>query len=125
MYNIIPMQSDSEERQYAEQLGTQMRKGLLVYCVLLLCNQGKPYNTSEIIRALQASSLEVVGGTVYPLLNRLGKDGLLSYEWQESGQGPPRKYYRMTEKGFRVLTYLQTITDQLQATITHIERKHI
>jgi PadR family transcriptional regulator PadR len=118
------MENSIDEKQYAEQLGTQMRKGLLVYCVLLLCSQGKTHNTSEIIRDLQATSLDVVGGTIYPLLNRLGKDGLLSYEWQESAQGPPRKYYQMTDKGYRVLDELQAITNQLQTTITNIERQH-
>jgi len=112
------------EKQYAEQLGTQMRKGLLVYCVLLLCSRGGSHNTSQIIRDLRATSLDVVGGTIYPLLSRLGKDGLLSYEWQESTQGPPRKFYRMTDKGHRVLEELQTITNQLQTTITNIERQH-
>lgn len=117
------MDSTLDEQQYAEQLGTQMRKGLLVYCALLLCSQGEIHNTSEIIRKLQATSLNVVGGTIYPLLNRLAKDGLLAYEWQESAQGPPRKYYRMTDKGHRVLTQLQIITGQLQTTITNIERQ--
>lgn len=99
-----------------------MRKGLLVYCVLVLCSTGRPYNTSEIIRALQGASLEVVAGTIYPLLNRLSKDGLLSYDWQESTQGPPRKYYRMSDKGHEVFRHLQLITGQLQRTINVIER---
>jgi PadR family transcriptional regulator, regulatory protein PadR len=110
------------EEQYAEQLGTQMRKGLLVYCALVLCSKGGPYNTSEIIRKLQGTSLDVVGGTIYPLLNRLCKDGLLSHEWHESSQGPPRKYYQMSDKGRSVLRHLERITSQLQKTINDIER---
>src|SRR5476651_503742 len=77
---------------------TQMRKGMLVYCVLLLLKDGKVY-TSEIIRALRATELIVVEGTLYHLLNRLAKDKLLAYEWQESEQGPPRKYYWLTDEG--------------------------
>jgi PadR family transcriptional regulator PadR len=117
------MDSQFDDEQYAEQLGTQMRKGLLVYCVLVLCGKGGPYNTSEIIRKLRGTSLDVVGGTIYPLLNRLCKDGLLMHEWQESSQGPPRKYYRMSEKGYGVLTQLRRITGQLQKTINDIERE--
>lgn len=113
----------SIEEQYAEQLGTQMRKGLLVYCVLVLCSKGGPYNTSEIIRKLRSTSLDVVGGTLYPLLNRLCHDKLLLHEWRESSQGPPRKYYRMSDKGHEVLHHLQRITGQLQKTINDIEKE--
>src|ERR1700759_3208086 len=81
---------------------TQMRKGMLVYCVLLLLKDGKIY-TSEIIGALRRAELIVVEGTLYPLLNRLAKDGLLAYEWQESEQGPPRKYYWLTDEGSELL----------------------
>ena len=67
-----------------------------------LLKDGKIY-TSEIIRALHSAELIVVEGTLYPLLNRLAKDGLLAYEWQESEQGPPRKYYWLTDDGKALL----------------------
>ena len=117
------MSNQFDAAQYAEQLGTQMRKGLLVYCVLVICSKGGPYNTSEIIRTLQGTSLDVVGGTIYPLLNRLCKDGLLLHEWRESSQGPPRKYYRMSEQGHGAIDQLRRITGQLQKTINDIERE--
>src|SRR3984957_18029475 len=84
---------------------TQMRKGMLVYCVLLLLKDGKVY-TSEIIRSLRKAELIVVEGTLYPLLNRLAKDKLVTYEWQESEQGPPRKYYWLTDEGKTMLEAL-------------------
>jgi PadR family transcriptional regulator PadR len=82
---------------YADNLSTQLRKGLLSYCVLLICR--KTVYTSEIIKELKTSEVVVAEGTIYPLLARLQKDGLLSHKWQESEQGPPRKYYEITEYG--------------------------
>ncbi len=100
---------------------TQMRKGMLVYCVLLLLKDGKVY-TSEIIRALRQAELIVVEGTLYPLLNRLAKESLLAYEWQESEQGPPRKYYWLTDDGQRLLDELKTTYHKLHASITTLEK---
>lgn len=98
-----------------------MRKGMLVYCVLLLCQNGKIY-TSELIRALHAAELIVVEGTLYPLLNRLAKDGLLAYEWQESEQGPPRKYYWLTSDGHSLLAALKTTYHHLHRSINTLEK---
>lgn len=100
---------------------TQMRKGMLVYCVLLLCKNGKIY-TSELIRALRGAELIVVEGTLYPLLNRLAKDRLLAYEWQESEQGPPRKYYWLTDEGRELLKELAGAYHKLHASITALEK---
>ena len=102
---------------------TQMRKGMLVYCVLLLLKDGKVY-TSEIIRALHSAELIVVEGTLYPLLNRLAKDKLLGYEWQESEQGPPRKYYWLTDDGKRLLQNLGTAYRRLHASVATLEKEH-
>jgi PadR family transcriptional regulator PadR len=98
-----------------------MRKGMLVYCVLLLCQDGKVY-TSELIRSLRQAELIVVEGTLYPLLNRLAKDGLLAYEWQESEQGPPRKYYWLTEDGQKLLGKLRATYHKLHSSITSLEK---
>ena len=100
---------------------TQMRKGVLVYCVLLLLKDSRVY-TSEIIRSLHEAELIVVEGTLYPLLNRLAKDNILAYEWQESEQGPPRKYYWLTEDGKTLLTDLHTSYHRLHASITRLEK---
>lgn len=100
---------------------TQMRKGMLVYCVLLLLKDGKVY-TSEIIRALREAELIVVEGTLYPLLSRLAKEKLLAYEWQESEQGPPRKYYWLTEDGKKLLEDLKATYNRLHASIKALEK---
>lgn len=92
--------------EYAKSLATQLRKGFLAYCVLRVCSRAAMY-TSDIIKHLQAAEMVVVEGTIYPLLNRLQKDGLLQHEWQESEQGPPRKYYRVTEYGADVMAYME------------------
>lgn len=94
-------QKDTSSEQYAEQLARQLRKGFLAYCVLKVCSQ-EPKYTSDIIARLRDAELVVVEGTIYPLLSRLQKDGLLTHEWQESEQGPPRKYYKTTEFGDEV-----------------------
>src|SRR5665213_1345702 len=99
----------------------QMRKGVLTYCVLLLLKDGKIY-TSEIIRALRQAELIVVEGTLYPLLSRLAKDELLAYEWQESEQGPPRKYYWLTDEGKKMLSDLRTNYHKLNASIKKLEK---
>lgn len=100
-----------ESEKYAEQLATQLRKGFLAYCVLKVC-ANEPKYTSDIIRRLSEAELVVVEGTIYPLLSRLQKDGLLAHEWQESEQGPPRKYYRLTDFGQEVTEHItKKITD--------------
>lgn len=103
------------------QAETQMRKGMLVYCVLLLCKNGKVYS-SEIIRELRAAELIVVEGTLYPLLNRLARDRLLGYEWQESEQGPPRKYYWLTDAGRELLAGLEFTYKRLHTTVNKLEK---
>lgn len=101
---------------YAEQLAVQLRKGFLVYCVLKICSD-KPMYTSDIIRCLSETELVVVEGTIYPLLSRLQKDGLLQHEWHESEHGPPRKYYKITKVGTEVMTYMSTKIDALNRTL--------
>src|SRR5690606_35688676 len=100
---------------YAEQLATQLRKGFLAYCALKVCS-GKAMYTSDIIRRLSDAELVVVEGTIYPLLSRLQKDGLLAHEWQESEQGPPRKYYKVTSFGTEVLVHVTKKITTLNAT---------
>ena len=100
---------------------TQMRKGVLTYCILLLLHGRKVY-TSEIIHSLREAELIVVEGTLYPLLNRLAKDKLLAYEWQESEQGPPRKYYWLTDKGTQLLTQLKKSYRRLHVSISVLEK---
>lgn len=109
-------EQSSKSEAYAEQLATQLRKGFLAYCVLKVCSH-KPKYTSDIITQLRDAQLVVVEGTIYPLLSRLQKDGLLSHEWQESDQGPPRKYYKTTDYGNEVVKAVAKKINNLTATL--------
>jgi PadR family transcriptional regulator PadR len=109
-------QKDVSSENYAEQLAVQLRKGFLAYCVLRVCADEAVY-TSDIIRRLSQAELVVVEGTIYPLLSRLQKDGLLRHEWQESEQGPPRKYYKATVFGEEVIGHTAKKIATLNATL--------
>lgn len=91
---------------------TQMRRGVLEYSILLILNKGDEY-ASSIIQKLQDVDIIVAEGTTYPLLARLKNLGMLSYRWEESLQGPPRKYYMITELGKRQLAELDAAWDSL------------
>ena len=81
-----------------ENAKAQMRKGVLELCILAILKNGDAY-TSEILSGLKSVEMIVVEGTIYPLLTRLKNAGLLTYRWEESTSGPPRKYYVLTENG--------------------------
>ena len=80
----------------------QMRKGVLEYCVLAIIARDEIY-ASDIITEMKEAKLIIVEGTLYPLLTRLKNSGLLAYKWVESKEGPPRKYYTITEDGTEFL----------------------
>ena len=101
---------------YAEQLAIQLRKGFLAFCVLKACSRNAKY-TSDIIEQLRTAELVVVEGTIYPLLSRLQKDGLLTHIWRESEQGPPRKYYQITDYGREVVELVGKKITALNATL--------
>ena len=88
-----------------ENIKSQMRKGVLEYCILSIINRQEVY-TSDILEALRQANLLVVEGTLYPLLSRLKNNGLLKYRWQESTDGPPRKYFTLTDEGVQLLEAL-------------------
>jgi len=95
-----------------ENTQTQMRKGILEYCILAIISRGEIY-ASDIIAELKAAKLLVVEGTLYPLLTRLKNNGLLSYNWVESTSGPPRKYYQLTPDGVVLLKQLDKTWQEL------------
>lgn len=101
---------------YANHLSVQLRKGFLAYCVLKVCSHTSQY-TSDIISRLRLAEMVVVEGTIYPLLSRLQKDGLLTHEWRESEQGPPRKYYSTTSYGREVMVKVAVKVSELNATL--------
>lgn len=84
-----------------------MRKGILEYCILQIISRGEVY-ASDLLRELTDAKIMVVEGTLYPLLTRLRKAGLVEYKWVESSSGPPRKYYTLTEEGASFLDNLDT-----------------
>ena len=103
---------------------SQMRKGMLEYCVMLLLRH-QPLYAADIITRLKDANMIVVEGTLYPLLNRLKKDGLLKYEWQESTQGPPRKYYALTDEGLDLLQQLDANWQDLSLTVKILQGQNI
>ena len=90
-----------------DNIQSQMRKGVLEYCILAIIAREEIY-ASDILAKLKEASLLVVEGTLYPLLTRLKNAGLLNYRWVESQQGPPRKYYSITDAGKSFLAELNT-----------------
>jgi PadR family transcriptional regulator PadR len=108
-----------------ENVKVQMRKGILEYCILSILSRGDSY-APQIIQELKDAKMLVVEGTLYPILTRQKNAGLLTYRWQESTQGPPRKYYMLTEEGHRQLALLDEAWDEMVEqirTIRHGERK--
>lgn len=97
----------------------QMRKGTLEYCILAILSREKAY-ASSIINELKRAEMIVVEGTLYPILTRQKNQGLLSYHWEESPQGPPRKYYTITDKGLVVLEQLDSSWNKLVEQISAI-----
>ena len=93
---------------------------MLEYCVLLLLKHHPSY-ASDIIQQLKDAELLVVEGTLYPLLTRLKNDELLVYQWQESTQGPPRKYYALSTEGEQFLEGLDTAWKELSNTINYLQ----
>lgn len=103
-----------------ENVKSQMRKGILEYCILLIINRRAAYS-NDIITALKDSKLIVVEGTLYPLLTRLRKEELLEYIWVESNQGPPRKYYKLTKKGEAFLSGMHEVWFEIKRAVNGLQ----
>jgi PadR family transcriptional regulator PadR len=104
---------------YLENINAQFRKGLLDFTVLIVIEKGEAY-ASDILKVLRKKDLIIVEGTLYPLLGRLKKHELVTYEWKESKSGPPRKYYNLTEKGKKALTHLKKSWTSLHTSINSL-----
>lgn len=109
------------ESSVQDNIRSQMRKGLVEYCILSMLARKESY-VSEIIEELKKADMIVVEGTLYPLLIRAKNQGLLSYRWQESPQGPPRKYYFITEEGRKVLACMDGIWTGIINSVDKIRR---
>lgn len=99
-----------------ENTKAQMRKGILEFCILAVLSNKEAYPT-DIINKLKEAKLIIVEGTLYPLLTRLKNDGLLTYRWEESNSGPPRKYYRLTDEGQKFLDELHKTWKELAVAV--------
>lgn len=106
-----------------ENTQAQMRKGILEFCILAILNKKEAY-PSEILEALKKARLIVVEGTLYPLLTRLKNSELLTYRWEESPSGPPRKYFTLTEQGKQFLNELQNTWSELHHAVSEITQTY-
>ncbi|MCF7815556.1 MAG: PadR family transcriptional regulator [Candidatus Pacebacteria bacterium] len=115
------------ETYSAENAKSQMRKGFLEFPVLLIIGT-KPTYAPDILKQLKRANLLVVEGTLYPLLSRLRRYGLVSYSWEESKSGPPRKMYVITKEGHLVLSTLgdswKTLDTSVNTLIKHYEKSN-
>ena len=98
---------------------TQMRRGILEFCIVCLLADNEIY-TAELIDRLKAANLIVTDGTLYPMLNRLQKAKLLQYRWAESESGPPRKYYSLTDTGVAFLSKLDSAWQDMTESVESI-----
>ena len=122
-YSHLCLALQKNQEMNIENTQAQMRKGILEYCILLIIAQQDAY-VPDIISKLKASKMIVVEGTIYPLLTRLKNTGLLSYRWEESQQGPPRKYYSITEQGRDFLKELENSWNELTSAVNSIKENH-
>lgn len=102
-----------------ENTQVQMRKGILEFCILHIISRGEVY-ASDMLEELTSAKIMVVEGTLYPLLTRLRKAGLVEYKWVESTSGPPRKYYTITEEGRNFLNSLGLTWKELMQSTNQI-----
>lgn len=107
------------ESMNLENTQVQMRKGILEFCILHIISRGEVY-ASDMLDELTSAKIMVVEGTLYPLLTRLRKAGLVEYKWVESTSGPPRKYYTITDEGNAFLSSLSLTWKELMESTNQI-----
>ena len=95
-----------------ENTQSQMRKGIFEFCILSIIRRGEAY-PSDIVEEMKAANLQILEGTLYPLLTRLKNADMLTYRWVESNSGPPRKYFSLTEKGEKFYKELEETWQEL------------
>jgi PadR family transcriptional regulator PadR len=100
---------------------TQLRKGILELAVLGCLSRGRHYGYSLVRTISGDSDIDLTEGTIYPILGRLAKEGLVQSEWVESSQGPPRKYYTLTLKGEEAFRVLEEEFRKLAAIVTNAQ----
>ncbi len=100
---------------------SQIKKGLIEYIILLLLEKKTYYGYDLLDKITAVSSIEIAEGTLYPLLNRLKKDELVTSKWQEMESGIPRKYYTITQKGMKQIIMMNKYFDQIQSSLINIK----
>ena len=103
---------------------SQMRKGVLEFCILSIIRHGEAY-PSDIIERMKAANLHILEGTLYPLLTRLKNADLLSYRWVESNSGPPRKYFMLTDKGLEFYRDLESTWNELAGAVSTLTKPDV
>ena len=105
-----------------ENTASQMRKGILEFCILSIIMQGEAY-PSDIIEKMKSAGMNIFEGTLYPLLTRLKNAGLLNYRWVESNSGPPRKYFSLTETGAAFYKELESTWKEISQSVNMITQQ--
>jgi len=103
-----------------ENTESQMKKGLLEFCILGIIKKQNEAYPSDILEQLKEAKLVVLEGTLYPLLTRLKNAEILTYRWEESMAGPPRKYYTLTQQGDAVYQQLKKSWEDLSNSVNHL-----
>jgi PadR family transcriptional regulator PadR len=101
---------------------SQMRKGVLEFCILSIIRQGEVY-PSDLVEKMKVANLHILEGTLYPLLTRLKNAGVLAYRWVESNSGPPRKYFVMTDQGLEFYKELEATWQELANAVATLTSK--
>ena len=111
-----------ENKMNIENTQSQMRRGILEFCILSVIRRGEAY-PSDIVEEMKESKLQVLEGTLYPLLTRLKNAGMLTYRWVESNSGPPRKYFSLTDQGIVFYKQLEDTWNELANAVNTLKNK--
>ena len=122
-YFVIYKRYMELSKTFVSKKQSQIKKGILEFSILLIIAQKEVY-ASEIIEELKKADLIVVEGTLYPLLSRIKKSGLIEYSWAESKSGPPRKYYTIKKKGEELLLSLKETWGTLESSINKLIKNY-
>ena len=105
-----------------ENTQSQMKKGILEFCILSIIRRGEAY-PSDIVEEMRAANMSILEGTLYPLLTRLKNAEMLTYRWEESSSGPPRKYFSLTPKGEAFYRELEQTWNELSNAVNSLTKK--
>jgi PadR family transcriptional regulator PadR len=122
MNSLPPVFKKTAERMNIENTQSQMRKGILEFCILSIIRRGEAY-PSDIVDEMRGCNLQILEGTLYPLLTRLKNADMLTYRWVESNSGPPRKYFSLTPKGLEFYKELEATWNELANAVNQLASK--